>query len=222
MENNHNIRDDRNVLGKMGGIRKVLLGSAMYVPSSAFKKLVFKMLGADIGKNVVFGPGSLILSEDYHNVRIADGVFVAPGVLINVNRLSVGENSHIGFQSLLVGESLDIGSDCNISNRTFIECSYSPVVIEDDVTIGASVMISSHDGAYRQTHDLDMKNAPVLIKKRAFIGNNAIVLPGIEIGEKAIVGAGAVVTKDVEGMVVVGGVPARVIKKVNDIEDVHA
>src|SRR5665648_34331 len=154
MENNHNTRDDRDVLKKMGVIKTVLLGSAMYVPSSAFKKLVFRMLGADIGKNVVFGPGSLIVSEDYHNVYLADGVFVAPGVVINVNRLSVGENSHIGFQSLLVGESLDIGAGCNISNRTFIECSYSPVVIEDDVTIGASVMISSHDGAYRQTHGL--------------------------------------------------------------------
>ncbi len=212
LENDHNIRDDRQGLEKMGLIKKVLLGSAMYFPSSAFKKFVFKMLGADIRKNVYFGPGSLILSEDFHNIRIADGVFVAPGVLIQVNRLSVGKNSHIGFQSLLVGESLDIGAGCNISNRTFIECSYSPVVIEDDVTIGASVMISSHDGAYRQTHGLAMKSAPVLIKKRAFIGNNAIILPGIEIGEKAIVGAGAVVTKNVERMAVVGGVPARVIK----------
>lgn len=218
MYHDHNIRDGRHKFGKMGLIKKLLLGSAMYFPSSTFKKLVFKMLGADIGKNVVFSIGSLILSKDYHNVHIADGIFVAPGVMIHVNRLSVGKNTHIGFQSLLVGESLDIGISCNISNRTFIECSYSPVVIEDDVTIGASVIISSHDGAYRQTHGLDMKSAPILIKKRAFIGNNAIILPGIEIGEKAIVGAGAVVTKDVEGMVVVGGVPAKIIKKIHKIE----
>jgi len=203
------------LLKKMSIIKKVLLGSAMYVPLSILKKLVFKLLGADIGKNVFFCPGSLILSDNYHNVHIADGVFVGPGVLIHVNKLSVGHNSHIGFQSLLVGESLNIGSDCNISNRTFIECSYSPVNIEDDVTIGASVMISSHDGAYRQTHGLVMKTAPILIKKKAFIGNNAIILAGIEIGEKAIVGAGAVVTKNVNRMSVVGGVPAKTIRIVS-------
>ena len=213
MENSHNIRDDREMLGKMGITKKVLLGCAMYIPFSMFKKLVYKIFGAHIGNNVSFGPGSLVLSDNYNEVHIANDVFVAPGVLIKVNRLSIGENSHIGYQCLLVGDSLEIGAGCNISNRAFIECSYSPINIEDEVTVGASVMISSHDGAYSQAHGLEMKSAPILIKKRAFIGNNAIVLPGIEIGEKAIVGAGVVVTKNVEGMAVVGGVPARMIKK---------
>lgn len=56
-----------------------------------------------------------------------------------------------------------------------------------------------------------MKAEPVVIKDRAFIGNNAVILPGIEIGEQAIVGAGAVVTKNVEPRTIVAGVPARVI-----------
>jgi acetyltransferase-like isoleucine patch superfamily enzyme len=112
-----------------------------------------------------------------------------------------------------VGESLQIGTGCNFSNRTFIESSYSPVTIEDYVTIGASAMISSHDGSYKQAQGMEMKSAPIMIRKRAFIGNNAIVLPGIEIGEKAIVGAGAVVTKNVERMAVVGGVPAKILQK---------
>jgi acetyltransferase-like isoleucine patch superfamily enzyme len=68
-----------------------------------------------------------------------------------------------------------------------------------------------------------MKKAPIVIRRRAFIGNNAIVLPGIEIGEKAIVGAGAVVTRRVEGQSIVGGVPATVIRQcaVDSFEHCH-
>jgi acetyltransferase-like isoleucine patch superfamily enzyme len=57
-----------------------------------------------------------------------------------------------------------------------------------------------------------MKKGPVSIKDRAFIGNNAIILPGVVVGEQAIVGAGAVVTKSVEAKAVVAGIPARVMK----------
>lgn len=215
MTERQNERDDRQMLKNVSFAKKILLGLSMYLPSSAFKKTVLKLLGAHVGKNVYFGPGSLVLSNDYSNLYIGDNVFVSPGALINANKLTIGENSHIGYQCLLVGESLKIGSRCNISNRTFIECSYSPIVIEDDVTFGASVMVSTHDGSYRQVHDLEMKAAPISIRKKAFIGNNAIILPGVEIGEKSIVGAGAVVTKNVENMVVMGGVPARILKAID-------
>lgn len=208
-----NERDDRQMLNNVSFAKKVLLGLSMYIPSSAFKKIVLKLLGAHIGKNVYFGPGSLVLSNNYNTVYLGDGVFVAPGALINVNEVTIGGNSHIGYQCLLVGESLKIGSRCNLSNRTFIECSYSPIVIEDDVTFGASAVVSTHDGSYRQVHGLEMKAAPIAIRKKAFIGNNAIVLPGIEIGEKAIVGAGAVVTKNILSNSVVCGIPAKSIHK---------
>lgn len=212
MTERQNERDDNQILKNISFAKKILLGLSMYIPSSTFKKAVLKLLGAHIGKNVYFGPGSLVLSNDYNNVHFGDSVFVAPGALINVNKLTIGENSHLGYQCLLVGESLKIGSRCNISNRTFIECSFSPIIIEDEVTIGASAMVSSHDGSYKQTHGLEMKAAPISIRRKAFIGNNAIVLPGIEIGEKVIVGAGAVVTKNVPQNSVVGGVPAVTIK----------
>lgn len=215
MTERQNERDDRQMLNNVSLAKKILLGLSMYIPSSAFKKAALNLMGAHIGKNVYFGPGSLVLSNDYNSVYIGDNVFVAPGALINVNKLTIGENSHLGYQCLLVGESLKIGSRCNISNRTFIECSYSPIVIEDDVTFGASVMVSTHDGSYRQVHGFEMKTAPISIRKKAFIGNNAIILPGVEIGEKSIVGAGAVVTKNVENMVVMGGVPARILKAID-------
>lgn len=209
-----NKRDDIQILKNVSFAKKVLLGLSMYIPSSMFKKTVLNLLGAHVGKNVYFGPGSLVLSNDYNSVHIGDDVFIAPGVLINVNKITIGEKSHVGYQCLLVGESLKIGSRCNISNRAFIECSYSPIILEDDITIGGSAMVSSHDGSYRQAYGLEMKSNPICVKRRAFIGNNAIILPGIEIGEKAIVGAGAVVTKNVPKNAVVGGVPAEMIKDV--------
>lgn len=218
MTERQNERDDNQILKNISFDKKILLGLSMYIPSSTFKKAVLKLLGAHIGKNVYFGPGSLVLSNDYNNVYLGDNVFVAPGALINVNKVTIGDNSHLGYQCLLVGESLKIGSRCNISNRTFIECSYSPIVIEDDVTFGASAMVSTHDGSYRQVHGLQMKADPIYIRSKAFVGNNAIILPGVEIGEKVIVGAGAVVTKNVPQNSVIGGVPARLIKYISDTD----
>jgi UDP-2-acetamido-3-amino-2,3-dideoxy-glucuronate N-acetyltransferase len=213
------VRNDRNLVNNLHLVPKILLGFSIYIPFSWFKKTVFKILGAQMGKNVYFGPGSILISADFHNVTLGDGVFIAPGVMMHVNHLSVGARSTIGYQCLLVGDHMSIGSGCNISNRSYIESSYAPVSIGNNVTIAASCIISSHDGAYQQTCSLPMKTGPVSIKERAFIGNNAIILPGIEIGEQAIVGAGAVVTKSVEPMVVVAGIPARVIKNCADNQE---
>ncbi len=206
-----NFRDDRNTLESVGLFKKALLGIALYSPFSLIKCTIFKLLGARVGKKVFFGPGSMLLSTDFSKVDIGGGVFIAPGALLKVNSLFIGKDSHIGYECLLVGECLKIGKRCNISNRAFIECSYEAVTLEDDVTISASVMISSHDGAYSQTGKGEMKIGPVTIKKRAFIGNRAVILPGLTIGEGTIVGAGAVVTRDVDAGAVVAGVPAKII-----------
>ena len=219
MTSDPTVRDDRDLMQNLSPIAKILLGYSMYIPFSWFKKTVYKILGARIGTNVYFGPGSLLISGDFHNVTIGDGAFIAPGVMMHVDHLSVGAHTTIGYQSLLVGDHMSIGSGCNISNRAFIEASFAPVTLGDSVTLGACVIISSHDGSYRQTYGLEMKQEPITIRDLAFIGNGAIILPGIEIGERVIVGAGAVVTKSVEPGVVVAGVPARVIKKCADTVD---
>jgi UDP-2-acetamido-3-amino-2,3-dideoxy-glucuronate N-acetyltransferase len=202
-------RDDRQLLKNLHPATKILLGCLMYIPSSGVKKGVYRQLGARIGKNVYFGPGSLLISGDFHHVTIGEGAFIAPGVMMYVNRISIGPHATIGYQSLFVGESISVGKRCNINNRTFIESGYAGVEIGDHVTIAASVKISTHDASYQRTQGLGMKKGPVVIRDYAFIGNNAVILPGIEIGKRAIVGAGAVVTRDVPDDSVVAGVPAR-------------
>jgi len=170
------------------------------------------MQGAKIGQGTFFGYGSLLISGDYSKIVIGNDVVIAPGSLIKVDSIEIGDQTNIGYQDLIIGGSLTIGKRCNINNRVFIEASFAPVIVEDDVTIAASAIISSHDGAYSQTRNQEMKTGKIELKDHCFIGNNAIVMPGITIGERAIVGAGAVVTKCVNKDDTVVGVPARILK----------
>jgi len=210
MEKSGDPRDIKNIRFK----NKIFIGLAMFCPFSGFKKLLYRIMGATIGKNVFFGPQSVIISNNYKKIKIGDNVFFSLGVAITAEELTVGEGTHIGYQALMTGKKIHIGKNCNINNRAFIEAYYAPVIIEDNVTIAGSVMISSHDGSFMNVLGQKMIAKQITLKKQCFIGNNAIILPGITINEKAIVGAGAVVTKDVEKRTIVVGVPAKVIKKI--------
>jgi hypothetical protein len=75
---NYNLRNDKEMLGNISITKKILLGVSMYVPSSALKKAIFRTLGAKVGKNVYFGPGSLLMSNSFRDVSIGNNVFVAP------------------------------------------------------------------------------------------------------------------------------------------------
>ncbi len=210
MEKSNDPRDIKNISLK----NKIFIGLAMFCPFSGFKKLLYRMMGATIGKNVFFGPQSVIISNNYHNVKIGDNVFFSLGVAITADELIIGNNTHVGYQALMTGKKISIGKNCNINNRVFIEAYYAPVIIEDNVTIAGSVMISSHDGSFMNVLGKEMIAKQIILKKRCFIGNNAVILPGITINEKSIVGAGAVVTKDVEERTIVVGVPAKAIRKI--------
>ncbi len=210
MAQSNDPRDIKNISLK----NKMVIGLAMFCPFSGFKKFLYKMMGAKIGKNVFFGPQSVIISNNYHNVNIGNNVFFSLGVAITADELAIGDNTHIGYQALMTGKKIHIGKNCNINNRAFIEAYYAPVIIEDNVTIAGSAMISSHDGSFMNVLGKEMIAKQITLKKKCFIGNNAVVLPGITINEKAIVGAGAVVTKDVEKRTIVVGVPAKAIRKI--------
>ena len=110
------------------------------------------------------------------------------------------------------GSRLKLGKNIIINKGATI-FSAGLVVIEDDVLIGPDVKIISvnHDLADRHNKILFKK---VIIKKNAWICAGAIICPGVTIGENSVVAAGAVVTKDVESNTVVGGNPAKFIKKI--------
>ncbi|WP_202320064.1 acyltransferase [Archaeoglobus neptunius] len=111
-----------------------------------------------------------------------------------------------------------IGRGVDIANGVFIEDSFPELIeIEDGVDIGPGVIILAHDSS---AHCIDSRIPitlkPVVVKRNAYIGARAVILPGVTVGESAIVAAGAVVTRDVPPGKIVAGVPARIIEDVSE------
>lgn len=134
---------------------------------------------------------------------------------VNAYGCEIGDDTQIGA-FVEIQKNAKIGSLCKISSHTFI-CE--GVTIEDEVFVGHGVMFINDpdprtvnpDGTLQR--DNDWVCVPTLVKKGASIGSNATILCGITIGEGALVGAGAVVTKDVPDNAVVAGNPAKIIRK---------
>lgn len=152
--------------------------------------------------------------------RIASDVKLGRNVkifaFVNLYGCEIGDESKIGtFVEIQKGSR--IGNRVKISSHTFI-CE--GVNIENEVFIGHGVMFIN-DKYPRATSDSgELQNesdwvcVPTLVKQGASIGSNATILCGVTIGEKSIVGAGSVVTRDIPPGVVVAGNPARIIRKI--------
>lgn len=127
---------------------------------------------------------------------------------------NLGEDSYVAAP--LAGASLEklkIGRNVFI-NSNFLAMASGGITIEDDVKIAAyaSVISNNHDPYDRPV----LTCRPVLIKKGAWIGAHAIILPGVCVGRYAIIAAGAVVHKDVPDYAVAAGNPARVVKHLEE------
>jgi acetyltransferase-like isoleucine patch superfamily enzyme len=152
--------------------------------------------------------------------RIAPDVKLGRGVRIfaftNLYGCEIGDDVKIGtFVEIQKGAR--IGNRCKISSHTFI-CE--GVTLEDEVFIGHNVTFindlypraTNGDGALQT--EADWKCVGTLVKRGASIGSGATLLCGVTIGERAVIGAGSVVTRDVPAGAVVAGNPARVLRPV--------
>lgn len=137
---------------------------------------------------------------------------------INLYGCEVGDETKIGA-FVEVQKNASIGRRCKISSHTFI-CE--GVTIEDQVFIGHGVMFINDSYPRATTADGELQTAAdwkveqTVVKKGASIGSGATILSNLTIGERAIVGAGSVVTRDVPPGVIVAGNPARVLRAVGD------
>lgn len=126
-------------------------------------------------------------------------------------RMSIGRDSTIHWQCrFFAPEGISVGNNTLIGNNAFLDGRCG-------LTIGNRVITASEVSIYTLQHDIDDPlfshvGAPVIIEDYVYIGPRVIVLPGVHIGEGAVIAAGAVVTTDVAAYTLVGGVPARFIR----------
>lgn len=152
---------------------------------NAFKSMVLRLMGAQIGKRVVFYPGVWIMPLS--SITLGDDVDLSKGVLITTGGgITIGDRTMIGYRTQILSSNHGIPP---FPQRIFKAPDIrSPVVIGNDV----------------------------------WIGGNSMILPGITIGEGAVIAGGSVVTKDVPSYAIVGGCPAKLIKYRENVSDDEA
>ncbi len=146
------------------------------------------------------------------DVELGEGVVIFHAALVNLYGCSIGAETKIGT-FVEIQKNAVVGARCKISSHSFI-CE--GVKIEDEVFIGHGVKFTNdiypravnEDGSLQS--EVDWKVIETRVKRGASIGSNATILAGVTIGARALVGAGAVVTRDVPDFAIASGVPAQV------------
>jgi acetyltransferase-like isoleucine patch superfamily enzyme len=185
---------------------------------------------AVVGKQPSLAASSTAKREPLPPAVIGDGTVVSTGAIVFAGS-TVGASSIIGDQSC-IRERVSLGDDCVLGRGSLIEndttvgngtriqagayiTAYS--TLEEDVFI-APCVVTTNDNYMGRTERRRAEMRGPTIRRSARIGGGAVICPGIEIGEEAFVGAGAVVTKDVAAGTVVVGSPARVLRDVDPSE----
>ena len=153
------------------------------------------------------------------DVCLGNRVRVSP--FVNLYGCEVGDDTRIGA-FVEVQRGARIGARCKVSSHTFI-CQ--GVTIEDEVFVGHGVVFindrsphATNSDGLPQTEE-DWRLEETVVRRRASLGSGAIIMCGVEIGEGAMIGAGALVTHDVPAHSIVAGVPARLRRLTGPSDD---
>jgi acetyltransferase-like isoleucine patch superfamily enzyme len=185
---------------------------------------------AVVGKQPSLGARSTAKREPLPPTTIGDGTVVSTGAVVFAGS-AIGASCIVGDQSC-IRERVTLADDCVVGRGSLIEndttvgagtriqagayvTAYS--TLEEDVFIAPCVVTTNDNFMGRTERRHELMRGPT-IRRGARIGGGAILCPGVEIGEEAFVGAGAVVTKNVEPRMLVVGNPARVLRPVPDDE----
>ena len=187
--------------------------------AAPFQKDIFERLLA----------GETILSNDPQLVRLREEAFAVKALLTQMNNavnpqeitdiLGTILDKKVQDVTVFTPLYINYGKHIRIGQNVFInfDCTFlalGGITIEDDVLIGPKVSLITENHPLNPEERKGLTGKPIVIKKNAWIGANATILPGVTIGENAVVAAGAVVSKDVPDNTIVGGIPAKFIKNV--------
>lgn len=176
--------------------------------ATLYNKLIMKVKCVKFGKRFRTCGRVFFCNEGRKgSISIGDGV--------NINSLGTRNPGRVeGITMLITTRTgrITIGNNVGMSNC--ILYSASGINIGDESTIGAGTKLIDTDGPCNFGDDGQMKSRPIIIGKRVFIGGNVIVLKGVTIGDEAVVGSGAVVTKNIGPREIWCGNPAKCIKRI--------
>jgi acetyltransferase-like isoleucine patch superfamily enzyme len=200
--------------------------SATVYPGTVLGEGVRVLENAVVGKQPVLSPRSTTSREPLPPAEIGDGTIVSTGAIVFAGT-QVGARVILGDQSCVrervrIGDDVVLGRGSLVENDTTIGAmsliqaeayitAYS--ILEERVFVAPCVVTTNDNFMGRTERRHALMRGPT-IRRGARVGGGAILCPGVEIGEEAFVGAGAVVTKDVPPRTVVVGNPARVLREV--------
>lgn len=178
-----------------------------YIYRLSFKKVSF-------GQNITFYGKPIITMVSNSDISIGDNVVLCS----NAKDTALGTGHPIILRTLSANASLIIGSDTGISGATI--CAATSVKIGKGCLLGANVTIMDTDfhaikSLNRRYDQENISTSSIEIKDNVFIGYNSIILKGVTIGKNSVIAAGSVVVNDIPENVIVGGNPAKIIKKFN-------
>ncbi len=204
--------------------------TATVYPGTVLGEGVKVLENAVVGKQPTLSPRSTAKREPLPPAVLGAGTIVSTGAIVFAGteigaRVIVGDQACIRERvtlddDVVVGRGSLVENDTTIGARTKIQAeayvtAYS--TLEEDVFI-APCVVTTNDNYMGRTEERHAEMRGPTIRRGARIGGGAILCPGIEVGEEAFVGAGAVVTKDVPPRMLVVGSPARVLREVPDEE----
>lgn len=215
-------------------LSRVLLGELLYLlvggcPGALglfLRMKLFRLIFPNIGKKVVFG--RYVTIRHPHKIRLGDHVIVDDNVVLDAkgtdNRgIVIGDGVYIGRNTIIYCKNgnITIGDRVNISSNCQIFSS-NDLTIGSDTVIGAfTYLLSGGEYDYRDITPFSQQSGmctkgPLRIGANCWIGAHVTVLDAASIGDRSVVAAGAVVTQPTDGGVILGGVPARMIKRLGE------
>jgi acetyltransferase-like isoleucine patch superfamily enzyme len=185
---------------------------------------------AVVGKQPILGRRSTAAGEDLPPLVVGDGCAILAGAVVFAGT-RLGSGVIVGDQAcvrerceleddVVIGRGSHVENDTTIGARTRVQANAyitAYTTVEEDVFIAPCVVTTNDNFMGRTEKRHELRKGPT-IRRRARIGGGAVLLPGIEIGEEAFVGAGAVVLENVPPRAVMVGNPARKIRDVPDEE----